>query len=399
MFNGQINTITDNTLLKSFVNKFTSDEFFIDFVKLTLYPADFGSIQSNKTIDYIKSFLKDIEKIIRVNRYSTPNTINNIQMVTSLLHIRESRSNILNENNIFQHLNNADLAVTKLIQNAIENKIEASNEFRHLKDGLLNQIQAYYEIQSVSGNISLLDNLTNSISNNKVPVFEALTNYKNVVINAYNDLSKIQTLNKEETNQDYFVLTDKKSVDSLSENLYKYVSAGYSFYKTGYKIFDGGDSDEGFESSSVHIISAPSNHGKSLFLANLTRSIIEHNIDEFKENEVVLFLTLEDDIHKLFRRFAAIFGNYQYASLKRLFKKCYEVSKMTQDSAASHTMADKIKGMFNNVVHTSIIKTTGEKVGLVLKHCNENTFSPGDLGRFIDQLKVEGYKVKVVFSD
>jgi hypothetical protein len=31
--------------------------------------------------------------------------------------------------------------------------------------------------------------------------------------------------------------------------------------------------------------------------------------------------------------------------------------------------------------------------------CNENTFSPGDLGRFIDRLKVEGYKTKLIFVD
>jgi hypothetical protein len=31
--------------------------------------------------------------------------------------------------------------------------------------------------------------------------------------------------------------------------------------------------------------------------------------------------------------------------------------------------------------------------------CNENSFSPGDLGRFIDRLKVEGYKTKLVFVD
>lgn len=103
------------------------------------------------------------------------------------------------------------------------------------------------------------------------------------------------------------------------------------------------------------------------------------------------------DINKLFRRFASIFGNYKYKSLKNLFKKSYELLKIDQDENLS--LKSNIKKMFMNVVTSSIIKKTGEKVGLVLKHCNENTFSANDLGRFIDQLKVEGYIVKLVFAD
>jgi len=46
-----------------------------------------------------------------------------------------------------------------------------------------------------------------------------------------------------------------------------------------------------------------------------------------------------------------------------------------------------------------LLKITQGKCSLVIKHCSENTFSPGDLGRFIDRLKVEGYKTKLVFVD
>ena len=398
MINNNLAVQNNNNLLKAFINKFTSDEFFIDLINLTLYPADFGTTHSNKTIDYIKIFLKDVEKIIKTNRFNNPNTLNNIQLARSLLNIRESRSNILTYENVFQHLNIQDLSLNKLIQKAIENKITHLEDFRSLKSKLLNHIQAFYEVNSISGNMSLYSNLIESVWSDSVPVFEAVQQYKTTVINLYNDLSKLQTINKVEQEKDYFVLTNKDSAKHLAQDLYKYVSSGYSCLQTGYNIFD--TTIEGFESSSVHVISAPSNNGKSIFMVNLTRSIIENNLEELEENEVILFLTLEDDIFKLFRRFSSIFGNYKHSTLKKLFKKSYELTKIDSDEETSKsTVEEKIQAIFLNVIYTSVLKTTNEKVGIVLKHCSENTFSPADLGRFIDQIAVDGYKVKMAVVD
>jgi hypothetical protein len=38
-------------------------------------------------------------------------------------------------------------------------------------------------------------------------------------------------------------------------------------------------------------------------------------------------------------------------------------------------------------------------IAVIVKHENENIFSPGDLGRFLDRLKVEGWNAKMVFLD
>ena len=105
---------SQNNLLKAFINKFTSDEFFVDLINLTLYPADFGTTYSNKTIDYIKTFLSDAQKIMKINKFNNQQTLNNVQLSNSLLNIRESRSNILSYNNVFQHVNLQDLSLTKL---------------------------------------------------------------------------------------------------------------------------------------------------------------------------------------------------------------------------------------------------------------------------------------------
>ena len=39
------------------------------------------------------------------------------------------------------------------------------------------------------------------------------------------------------------------------------------------------------------------------------------------------------------------------------------------------------------------------KMKMILKHTEENVFSPGDLGRFLDRLRVEGLNPKAVILD
>ena len=384
---------SDNSLLKSFIEKFTQDEFFVDLIKLILYPADFGSINSNRIVDYLRSFLNNINLVVRKNQYGLKSSTESIQIVNSLLNIRESHENILSYDNVFQHLGKCNLYTQQLIQKAIDEKHENPDDFRRSKEQILLTTQAYYEIYSVSGNIKLLDILTESISKDTVPVFEALRNYKEVIISAYNDLSKLQSLNKEESISDYFILSDNSSAEKFADTLFKYTTTNYGFYKTGYKIFD--QTLDGIESSSVHIISAPSNHGKSIFMINLTNTIIRNNLMNFNKDDAILFLTLEDDIYKLFRRFASISGNYNYNSIKSLFKTSYEISNY--ENAGSYV--SNIKNMFKNIIQTSILDATDNKVSLIIKHSNENTFSSGDISRFIDQVKVEGINIKAIIVD
>jgi len=58
-----------------------------------------------------------------------------------------------------------------------------------------------------------------------------------------------------------------------------------------------------------------------------------------------------------------------------------------------------LQKMFKMLLKASLLKVTQGKCSLAIKHCNENTFSPGDLGRFVDRLKVDGYKIKLIFMD
>jgi len=159
-------------LLKAFISTFTSEDFIVDIVRVTLYPSDFGSFttdKSNSVIEYIKDFLKGLSGI--VTRLQLPNskTIQSqIQVVSTLLTIRESSASLLTYDNVFQHLMSKDLTTTKLIQKAVENQITSSDDFRKQTDTIINIIHSYYEIMSVSSTITLLDNLQDSIYENNL---------------------------------------------------------------------------------------------------------------------------------------------------------------------------------------------------------------------------------------
>jgi hypothetical protein len=131
--------------------------------------------------------------------------------------------------------------------------------------------------------------------------------------------------------------------------------------------------------------------------------MIESNISDFDKKDAVLFVTTEEDIHKLSRRFISVFGNYKFESIKQLYAKAYDVTRSQQIMGMSvdtnNQLNSQIQQMFKNLLKTSLLKVTQGRVSLVLKHCNENSFSPGDLGRFLDRLKVEGYKPKLIFID
>ena len=390
-----------SNLLKTFTSKFVSEELFVDLINVCLYPAAFGTVtvgSTNSTVEYLRDYLIDVAKVVRPLKLSNTSIImNNINLVNTLFTIRESGSNILGYNNVFQHVPSQDVNSQRLMKRAIDEQIKSVDEFRKKTDYILNMINLYYEISDIRAHLVLLGNFEEYSSGGDITPFEVAKNYKELVINMYNDLSKLQSVNKAESISDYFVISDKKSSMSLADTLFSYVSQEYSFFQTGFELFD--RFIEGFESSSVHLVSAPSNHGKSIFMINLCHMMARINAADFQPNEAIVFVTLEDDIYKLSRRFMSVFGNYKYNLLRTVFKQSYEISKATEIMDASTTMGVKIKSMFKNLLDTSVTALTNGKFGIIIKHASENSFSPGDLGKFFDRLRVEGWKVKMCFMD
>jgi len=400
-FNSGLTTRHSGTLVKTFFGKFFDDSLFVDLINICLYPATFGAVTvgaNNSTVEYINDYLRDLDKVAKAFKMGNIHVVKNkVRLIESLLTIRESGSNILSYQNVFQHLPTQDVATQSLIKKSIDNRLDSIDSFRKKTDYILNMINLFYELSHIKSSLILLSNFTDYAGNGDVSAFETVKNFKDIIINSYNDLSQLQSVNKADSISDYFVISDKQSSDALATTLFRYVSQDYSFFKTGFDLFD--RYIEGFESSSVHLISAPSNHGKSIFMVNLCHMMSRMNLNDFKPNDAIVFITLEDDIYKLSRRFMSIFGNYKHSLLRMVFKQSYEISRANELTDSSSNIGIKVKSMFKNLLDSSVTVLTNGRFGIVVKHANENTFSPGDLGRFLDRLRVEGWNAKMVFMD
>ena len=386
-------------LMRTFISRFARDEFLIDIVRAGLYPASFinvSNVESNSTVIYIHKFLTDLSKMVKTVQLANYTAIQNLINATqTILTIRESDTNIISYDNVFQHISTQDVSIQKLIKVAIDKKLKSTDEFRKITDSIINVIQAFNEIDSVSTTITSFGAFQNEVQSDNLSPFQSLKRYKELIIRAYNDLSQLQTLKKRESESDYFVISDNNSCEALARNLVNYISEGYSFLKTGVTLLD--KYVDGLESNSLHMCAAPSNHGKSIWMCNICRGIIANNVVDFDEKDAVVFITLEDHKNKLVRRFCSIFGNFAHELLKDLFMKSYNIlSSLQQDK---ENVKENLVQIFNYVLRDSIAKVTTGRVNLVIKHCQENTFSAGDVSRFIDRLKVEGLNTRAIFID
>jgi len=402
--NNLVTPQSQKSLLKSFISNFTSESFFTDITSLALYPADFGSsgnlMKSDSIVDYFKTFLKDvIQTAIKYNFINQVQIRRQAELISSILTVRESAPMIISYDNITQYITPPDLAAKKILQNAISNRLTSLEQFKDGLNNTINIINAYNEIKSISSNLLLYDYLIDSVDQNQKSIFESIKSYRDLVINSYNDLSKLQILNKIDKTTDYYVIKDKQSTKELSKAIVDYVSGSYSFFKTGYELFD--KYVDGFESASIHIVSAPSNHGKSIFLINLLRNIIVNNINEFNDNDAIILLTLEDNIPKVIRRISSIFGNYKHNVIKDLYRESnLQIRQSQKVDIDISQIQDNIVNIFASIFDTVVNNTTKFKVSLVIKYCSENTFSPGDLSKFVDQLKVtENLSTKMIVLD
>lgn len=397
------NPLQQKSLLKSFIANFTSDTFFADIVSVALYPADFGTsnsiLKSESIIEYIRSFLKDISQTVQKHNFATQQQVKKqAGMVSSILAIRESAAPMTYET-VYQYITPPDLAGKKIISTAIQNKIANVENFKENLNNIIKIINAYHELKSISSNLLLYDYLVDSVDQSQHSIFESMKSYRDLVISSYNDLSKLQILSKIDKSSDYHVLRDKESTHSLSKILSTYISDSYNFYKTGYELID--TCVHGLESSSVHIVTAPSNHGKSIFLINLLRNIILHNIEDFEEDSCVIFVTLEDNIPKLTRRISSIFGNCVQNTVGDLYREgSQRLRQLKKSNSDLRPLQENITKIFDGVLIKAIDNVTKFKTSIVLKYSSDNSFSPGDLSKFVDQLRVtEKLNVKLIVMD
>lgn len=386
------------SILKSFINSFIKEDFFIDVVNVGLYPSEFTVASfspENKFSTRVKKFFNDLIKICSNSGIQNIKQIKHyIELSSAILNIKDEKSSIINYDNVFQHFISPNIAQQKLLQFVVNNKLQSIDDFRKKIDVINTNIQIFYEVQSISGSIISFDNFL-EIAKNPSTVIETVKMFKENVISLYNELSKLQCINKLETEKDYFIIGDLNSIKVLSESVVQHISSGYSFLKTGYDIID--NSVDGIESCAVHVFAAPSNHGKSIFKVNLAYRMIKENIDYFNKDDAVLFVTLEDDKYKLNRRLCSIFGNIDASVIKLLYTKTYTMLK--NKFCDKQVISTKAIEIINKLIIDSVYKVTNGNIKIIIKQAEQNSFSAGDLSKFIDLLKTENINIKLIYED
>jgi replicative DNA helicase len=398
-----------DSLLSTFVSKFTTPQFIENTLNVLLYPSSPNiAIQSSVDITtFLKKFIILVRKDLATVKINSEIPVNVIRKyfdtLKYVLDIKSDMSTIqITYHNVLQYFQKRDINIDKLLRQVVNTQLTSLVSYRQLFDDILLNIQAYNELHSVRSTFIEFDIFMNDAKNNETPILNTLKNYKELISNSYSSLSKLEVVSKTDNLSDYFVLGgDKDELSKVSQSLTTFLQSGYNFYKTGYSLID--LNLGGLESGSVTIISGPSNHAKSIFMINLVSKIVQNN--EFEPNDCLLFITLEDSIYKLIRRVISIFGNYCSVTVRDIFIRLSKILKEQKDiksekiATSNSAIIKDVVILIEKLLEDSLRELSGKNVKVILKHSDENTFSPQDTVKFMNDRTLVGYKIKALAID
>ena len=393
----------------NFITNYLNKKFLSNLVNSLVYHADLTLVIPSSNNIEIFNFLKQFT-------YSLTNDLKNTEeinipkkhyfallgVIKRLIDVKEDISfSFINYENLFTHIKTQDQFVENILQDVVDNPITDTTAFQKVFDSIIQDIQIYNQMQIIKSaifkwDVFIKDSHNESYSDND-SALNWVKKFKDTIIEANNGLSELTVLKKNESATDYLIFSDKESISKSLTSIFSFLKNSYKVYKTDYDIID--DNLSGIESSSVSIISGPSNHAKSIFMLNIARNMMMYNESE-SDDDAFVFITLEDDINKLFKRILSIFGNYDNVVVKKLFLKTSEVLQNSEQvNVLGKDITESVTSILNDITVDSIISVTQGKKKFIIKHSSENSFSMNDAMRFIDTLDLSGCKVKALFID
>lgn len=393
-----------NIILRRFLSKYASLDFFKDIINIFLYPSDFavtiGSNDTDSIPNFLNSFFSDLQK--KLGQYGVENKNNAdkfIDTARTILKLRNAGEGLITYNSIDQHFKSTNALIKKLIQDVKNEQIQNVDEFRQKINNVVLCIKYYHDFQSAIDGLTKIHEYAELLEKPETSPITAVEKFKEMALQLDSDVSNLTTTNKDDVTTDYYILSDKKSVSQISDLITDYICNNYSFYNTGLEAYD--RSVDGFESSSVHIIASPSNGGKSVTLTNLLYRIAKSNADEFKENDAALYITCEDDSIKTTRKFISVFGNYEFDKIRNVYRAAHEY--ITQIKKEKDCIDDEskllIKNLFDDILFDSITKTTDGNLKIIFKYAPENTLSAGDIHQQLKKFEMQGIHIKYLIID
>jgi len=414
-------SILEKTLFEKYIN-----ENFVEKLCMLLFiDRDIKEVTIKTFLDFLKeqiALLKEIRREAAV-KYGTKfdekvfeEAIKKDEKYKLLLFVKEVLLLRLEKENIFFSDNTVFYSLIQdippkllnLIDKILKEKDKVLFEYdkekqsqlkRALLRDIFNIIEIWNEIKAVKDVIKNYDNLISLIKENKISsIYSTISKFKEIVFNAHVKFIESASLSVDERNDTYEKLSLVSfSKDEIKKSVANYVFESYQIYKTNYSFID--DYIDGFESENVYIICAPSNHGKSLLMLQLAKGLMQAN--DFKENDAILFITLEDNRIKLSRRIFTIFGNFSPSSIKRLYicahnkaQKLKETNPEKLDLFRAH-----FEHILENIYLSSIKNITKENINFLVQDRADSNYSISDLLQTITLLKLKNINVKAVFID
>jgi len=396
---------TVSNLVETFIINYTKPEFLHRFLNILLYQGDFGTIssESNTTeiIDYFKSFVKDITNDVKDYdlKIVKKNLLANYSFIDMILEIKEDISISININydNVATHYTGLKTETAILLNDVIENRITNLSDFRKEFNTFYSELQIYNQFKFLRPTLKELDVFIQESNDYSGSVLNWLKKFNDIILNASSSMSQLSAFKKDDMTESYFVFSDKESIKDPVTKIMDHLKNKNRIYKTGYKILDTSDS---IDSSSLTIIAGPTNHAKSLFMMNIMKKMIENNT-EFNESDVFIFVSLEDDQFKIYKRLVPIFGNYDSFTVKKVAKQSSELLQNNQNLSGVSDSAtfERIFSLMEFMTESSIVDVTNGKIKFVIKYASENSFSAADACRLMDSLIFQGLTPRALFID
>jgi len=396
-------------IYSDFLPLYLNKKFLSNLINSLTYQADLTLVlPSSNNIEiftflkqFIYSLLKDLRDEINLT-IPKKHYIVLLEIIRKLIELREDVAySFVNYDNLLERFNTTDQYVLNILQEVVDNPILDNKTFKLLFDNIIQDIQIYNQMQIAKNSLfkwsMFVNDSNNELTSSNSSALNWVKQFKDAIVEANSGLSELTVLQKNEQATDYLLFYDKESIKESLSSIFSFLKTSYRTYKTGYSLFD--DNISGIESSSVTVIAGPSNHAKSIFMLNIAKAMME--INETKDEiDTFIFVTLEDDINKLFRRILSIFGNYDVNIIKELFTKTSEILQNTQyQDILGKDVVDRVKNIVTSITESTILSITQGKKQFIIKHSSENTFSMGDASRFIDTLELSGHKVRALFID
>lgn len=398
----------------NFLANYLNKQFLTNLVNCLVYQADLTLIApSSNNIEiykFLDQFCLDMLSELNIDNKDLtipkPHYIKLVKFIREIVSLKNDVSYaFLSYDSLLAQYKGVEQFVKNVLTEVVDNQISDNDTFVKTFNSIIQDIQIYNQMKVVKLNVFKWDDFirqSHEDGSNNSPM-NWVKKFKDIIIEANSGLTELTVLKKNESVSDYLMFSDEESIKTSLKSILSFLKTSFRTYKTGYDLID--DSLSGIDSSSVTVISGPSNHSKSLFMINIAKQMMENNESEVTKDGVTgddtfVFITLEDDINKLFRRILSIFGNYDNVVIKHLFKKSSEILQNTEASQVlGKQVIEDVEKLLENITKSSILSVTQGKKNFIIKHSSENSFSMSDANRFLETLNMSGYRVRGMFID